>query len=113
MLVAGASWSTAFAPPAGVLKNYTTMLTPGLNHSCADCANIPTLVEEIDCKLARLAGHLYYNTTLMLNHPVPSTGIIDLLTYRRILFHKHVNPSYLEEFTVQDIADKVKLLLNK
>jgi hypothetical protein len=36
------------------------MLSPRLTN-CPECANIPSLIAEIDCKIANLANNLYNN----------------------------------------------------
>ena len=85
------------------------MLTPRLT-TCKDCPSILSLIEEIDCKLAKLAGNLYNNITMMLNQPVNATLFVDLITYKRILQYKYVNSSYAGSYTINMIRDKVKLL---
>lgn len=86
------------------------MLTPRLLSSCAECTNILTIIEEIDCKIAKLAGNLYFNMTLMLNKPV-TASTFDLLFYRRILLHKYMDEDYCSNFSVTLIASRVKKLL--
>ena len=88
------------------------MLSPRLT-GCTDCANILSLIDELDCKLAKLAGNMYNNVTLMLNQPVPAEVIIDILTYKRILQYKYVNSRYACNYTINQIASKVKLLKYK
>lgn len=85
------------------------MITPRVT-SCSECASIDTLLQEIDCKLAKLSGSLYNNITLMLNYPVPASVFIDLLTYRRILQYKSVNSDYAGCYSIEQIVSKVKLL---
>ena len=85
------------------------MLSPRLTN-CPECANIPDLVSEIDCKLAELANSLYNNVVFMLNKPFPATAMNDLLNYRRILLYKYCNPDYAREYTVNMIASRVKIL---
>lgn len=85
------------------------MLTPRLTY-CEECSNIPSLIEEIDCKLAKLGNNMYNNITLMLNQPVPTENTIDLLMYKRILWNKYANPLYASNYSVNAIASKVKLL---
>ena len=85
------------------------MLSPRLTN-CVDCTKIPALLNDIDCKLNQLAGELYNNLVYLLNQPVPSTAIIDLLNYKRILTYKACNPDYASHYTVQQIASRVKLL---
>lgn len=85
------------------------MLTPRLTE-CTCCADILSLIAEIDCKMSQLAGNMYNNLTLMLNKTVPAEAMISLLTYRRILQCKYVNPNYCSKYTINMIASKVKLL---
>lgn len=85
------------------------MLSPRLTN-CVECTTIPVLINEIDCKIAQLAGNLYNNVVFMLNQPVPANVMIDLLNYRRILTFKYCNPDYAGCFTVPMIASKVKIL---
>jgi len=85
------------------------MLSPRLTN-CIECTTIPVLINEIDCKIAQLAGNLYNNIVFMLNQPVPANVMIDLLNYRRILTFKYCNPDYSGKFTIPMIASKVKRL---
>jgi hypothetical protein len=82
------------------------MLSPRLTN-CPECANIPSLLKKIDCKLAELGNNLYNNISYMLNKPVPSSDILQLIGYRRILMYKYCNPSYVEKYSVQMIASRV------
>lgn len=88
------------------------MLSPRLT-SCPECASIPALIAEIDCKLANLANNLYNNIVYILNQPVPGGAMLDLLNYRRILVYKLCNPNYAPAFTVNMIASRVKILNSK
>lgn len=85
------------------------MLTPRLTY-CEECGNISLLIEEINCRLAELANNMYNNLTLMLNQPVPVDTLISLIMYKRILQYKYVNSLYANSYSVNQIADKVKLL---
>lgn len=85
------------------------MLLPRLTN-CPECANIPNLLQEIDCKLAEYANGLYNNITFMLNQSVPAGIMIQLIAYRRILTYKNSNPDYIYEVSINRIASKVKLL---
>jgi hypothetical protein len=85
------------------------MLTPRLTN-CTCCADIVSLINEIDCRMAQLAGNMYNNLTLMLNQNVPADAMMSLLTYRRILQCKYVNATYCNNYTISQIASKVKLL---
>lgn len=82
------------------------MLSPRLTN-CPECANIPSLLKKIDCKLAELGNNLYNNISYMLNKPVPSSDILQLIGYRRILMYKYCNPNYVNKYSVQMIASRV------
>ena len=82
------------------------MLSPRLTN-CPECANIPSLLKKIDCKLAELGNNLYNNISYMLNKPIPANDINQLIGYRRILMYKLVNPSYVEKYSVEMISNKV------
>ena len=88
------------------------MLTPRLTN-CPQCANIPSLIADIDCKLFQLSGDLYNNIVFILNKSVNREAIFDLLQYKRILMYKICNPSYAGEYSVNMIASKIKLLKYK
>ena len=82
------------------------MLSPRLTN-CPECANIPSLLKKIDCKLAELGNSLYNNISYMLNQPIPAGDILQLIAYRRILMHKYCNPNYVHEYSVAMIASRV------
>ena len=82
------------------------MLSPRLTN-CPECANIPSLLKKIDCKLAELGNSLYNNISYMLNQPIPAGDIIQLIGYRRILQYKYINPNYAYRFSVNAIASRV------
>lgn len=82
------------------------MLSPRLNN-CPECADIPSLLKKIDCKLAELGNNLYNNISYMLNKPVPADDILQLIGYRRILTHKYCNPNYVHKYSVKMIASRV------
>ena len=82
------------------------MLSPRLT-DCKECANIPSLLKKIDCKLAELGNSLYNNISYMLNQPIPAGDILQLIAYRRILMHKYCNPNYVYEYSVNMIASRV------
>lgn len=82
------------------------MLSPRLTN-CPECANIPSLLKKIDCKLAELGNSLYNNVSYMLNQPIPAGDILQLIAYRRILTHKYCNPNYVHEYSVAMIASRV------
>jgi len=81
--------------------------------NCEDCASIPTLLNEIDCKLTELGNGLYSNIVYGLRMYISSYAIADLLHYKRILQYKKCNPEYASCYSVEDIASKVKLLIFK
>ena len=85
------------------------MIVPRVT-SCSECSSIAILLQEIDCKLAKLGGNLYNNVVFMLNYNIPASVFIDLITYRRILQYKTVNPEYADKYTVEQIASKIKIL---
>lgn len=82
------------------------MLSPRLTN-CPECADIPSLIKKIDCKLAELGNNLYNNISYMLNKSIPSTEILQLIGYRRILAYKYCNPNYAHKYSVQMIASRV------
>jgi hypothetical protein len=82
------------------------MLSPRLTN-CPECANIPSLLKKIDCKLAELGNNLYNNISYMLNKPIPAGDITQLITYRRILLYKFSNPNYAHKYSVDMIASRV------
>lgn len=88
------------------------MLSPRLT-TCSECANILTLIDEIDCKISKMSDILYTNLVFMLNAPIKADIIISLLNYKRILQYKYVNSDYACNYAVNDIAEKVKLLIFK
>jgi hypothetical protein len=85
------------------------MFTPRLTE-CTECANILSLIDDIDCRIAKIAGNIYNNITLMLNKTVSAEVMIDLLTYKRILQYKYVNSLYASRFSISQIANRVNLL---
>jgi len=88
------------------------MLYPRLTN-CVHCSSIPVLLADIDCKLAELANNEYNNIVYQLNWPVIGTVIWDLLNYKRILTYKYCSPEYADDYSVERIASRVKLLINK
>jgi hypothetical protein len=88
------------------------MLTPRLTY-CPQCADIPSLIAEIDCKLFQMSNDLYNNTVYILNRTINKEVIFDLLMYKRILMYKICNPNYAGNYTVNMIASKIKLLKYK
>lgn len=88
------------------------MLSPRLSN-CVECATIPVLLNDIDCKIKELAQKEYNNIVFSLNRSIKGEVIKDLLNYKRILTYKYCNPDYASCFTVEQIASKVKLLIHK
>jgi len=85
------------------------MITPKLI-GCTSTADASSLIEDIDCRLKELGNDMYNNIVFMLNRPIPSDVITDLLHHKRILQYKNVNTLYAGDFTVNMIANRVKLL---
>ena len=88
------------------------MLQPRLTN-CIECASIPVLLQDIDCKLTELAKIQYNNIIFSMNYDLACSPIGDLLNYRRILTYKYCNPDYAKHFTVKRIASRVKVLIHK
>lgn len=88
------------------------MLNPRLTN-CPECADISTLLEDIDCKITEIAKSLYNNIVFSLNQSIPASVMIDLLTYKRILMYKRCNTNYAKSFSTKMISSKVKLLKYK
>lgn len=88
------------------------MITPRLTE-CKQCSEILPLLEDIDCAVFKMSKSAYSNITLMLNIPIDHTAILSLLHYKRILMYKYFNPNYVSNYTVNQIASKVKLLKYK
>jgi uncharacterized protein (TIGR02145 family) len=89
-----------------LINKIVIMLSPRLT-DCPECANIPSLLKKIDCKLAELGNNLYNNISYMLNKPVPADNITQLIGYRRILMYKLINPSYVQDYSINMISSKV------
>jgi hypothetical protein len=85
------------------------MLTPKIT-KCKECADIIPLLEEINCKVFDMSQRLYNNIVFSLNLYIDYMAILDLLNYKRILEYKLINPDYACEFSVSQIAGKVKLI---
>lgn len=88
------------------------MLTYRLTN-CEDCTTIPVLLNNIDCKLTELAKKQYGNIVFALNNKINMSVVLDLLNYKRILQFKSCNADYASCYSVDQIASKVKLLINK
>jgi len=81
--------------------------------NCVDCTTIPVLLNNIDCKLTELAKKQYGNIVFALNNKISDSLFSDLLHYKRILQFKSCNADYASCYSVDQIASKVKLLINK
>lgn len=81
--------------------------------NCSESNIIPTLLDEIDCKLTKLGGKLYGNAVYMLNNNISAIDIFDLLTYKRILTFKQVNPNYCKDYTVDQMIGYINTLIYK
>ncbi len=85
------------------------MLAPKITN-CKTCAEILPLICEINCKITEMSLSLYNNIVFALNLHVEYMKMLDLMNYKRILQAKLVNPDYACEFSVNQIASKVKLI---
>ena len=92
------------------LKTHKAMLTPK-QRRCTECANISTLLDEIDCRISQLGITLYHNITLMLNKKIPVEDYINLLMYKHILERKLVNSDYISTYPTSTIVSKAKRLV--
>jgi hypothetical protein len=81
--------------------------------NCEECTTIPVLLSEIDCKLTDLAKRQYSNIVFDVNKFVPRDVMLDLLNYKRILQFKSCNADYASCYSVEEIASKIKILINK
>lgn len=88
------------------------MINPKVTN-CKECAEIPPLIADINCKLIELSMKLYNNIVFSLNLHVDYMVMLDLLNYKRILEYKAVNPNYAPEYGINMIASKIKLLKYK
>ena len=102
----------AYVQLAENLRKEQQMLQPRLT-TCSECTDIPTLIDKIDCKLATLGSALYGNVAFMLNNSIPASVIIDLLIYKTILTFRQANSTYCEDYTIDDIASKINILIYK
>lgn len=88
------------------------MINPRLG-SCKDCAEIPALLSEIDCKLSTIGKDMYNNSIFLMNRKINDIAGLSLIFYKRILEYKFCNPEYAQGYTVDKIASRVKLLIRK
>lgn len=80
---------------------------------CPGCESIPQLLEDIDCKIKEQADKAYNNLVYALGNTCSNGSLEGLLHYRRILRSKQLNPEYASDFSVEDIASRVQLLIHK
>jgi hypothetical protein len=88
------------------------MLNPRLNN-CVDCTTVPALLSDIDCKITELAKAQYNNIIYILGINTKPDLMSDLLNYKRILQYKYCNSEWADDYTVENIASKIKLLIHK
>jgi hypothetical protein len=63
--------------------------------------------------MVELASNLYNNVVYLTNQPVPGGAMLDLINYKRILTSKFYNPNYADNYTINMIASRVKILKYK
>ena len=85
------------------------MLSPRLTN-CVDCNKIPNLLGSIDCKLKELANKQYNNIVYALNYNIDFDTMYSLLNYKRILKYKFCNTDYAYKYTIDQIANRVRLI---
>jgi len=85
------------------------MLSPRLTN-CPECADIPSLISQIDCKVSEISNDLYNNVVFILNKNINYEALSDLLMYKQILQYKICNPNYAGDYTVNMIASKIQIL---
>lgn len=88
------------------------MISPRLTE-CKQCSQILPLLEDIDCVVFKMSKSAYNNLTLMLNIPIDQKSVLSLLHYKRILTYKYFNSNYVSNYSVNQIASKVKTLKYK
>jgi len=77
---------------------------------CKECAEILPLIEAINCRLYEASSDMYNNLAYGLNRKIPATDLLDLLAYKRILINKYVDMNYACDFSVNQIANRVRIL---
>jgi len=85
------------------------MLTTRMTN-CTECGDITALIVGIDCKITELGNDIYNKLIYALNGTCRYDEISSLIHYRRILVHKWCNYEYVSDFTVLQIASKVRLM---
>ena len=81
--------------------------------TCTECTDVFSLIEKIECSLAKLGSALYGNIVFMLNVPIKAEIFIDLLNYKRILEYKQINPDYCGDYTIDNISSRINILIYK
>ena len=98
--------------PVDKLKRNSMMLESRPT-GCSECNDIPILIGDIECKLAKLGGILYAQVAYLIDTPISAEVYLSLLNYKRILEYKQMNPEYCSDYTVDMIASRVNLLIYK
>ena len=75
---------------------------------CPDCKSFNSLIKEIDCKIATEGNNIYNNISFLFNRNIPIEAMIDMLIYRRILQYKYVKSSYISQYSLEQIINRVK-----
>ena len=88
------------------LQKCLEMLSPRLTN-CLECNTIPSLLEKIDIKIAKLANVEYNNIVFALNYQIDRDAFDSLLNYKRILKYKYCNSDYASKFSIDSIASRV------
>lgn len=78
--------------------------------NCRECALVSTLIDSINCQLAKMANNLYLNIAYMLDRPVQASTMSTLLHYKRILTYKSCNADWASDYSVDDIASRINFL---
>lgn len=87
------------------------MTTISLPRNCTECGQIPNLLTAIDCKITMEADKIYQNIRFMLNEPIDTCLIKDLLHYKRILTFRYANNEYASlVFPLERIISRVRSL---
>lgn len=88
------------------------MLITSKINECADCHNILSAVNEIDCYLAEKGFVLLNNKKFALTKKIDNNAFKDIVRYRNILIARSYNANYAS-FDIGDIINKVKQLINQ
>jgi hypothetical protein len=79
---------------------------------CTDCSTIDSLLEKIDCVLAKNAQDQLNNNKYELGKCIPVEVIDKLIRYKDILLKRRFNPYYAYKIPNTDIISRVNTLLN-